>query len=533
MVFAQDHISKAHDLLLEWEKSHPQLRLIILPLRTWLASQKLCIVRGKQLSNPSDPSSDQVIEALLNSIQSVLSVVPAEDQFPISNQDNYLKDTSASLTRIGDLLRVDSKVALMNSLIGKLAGCPPEEVKRSISRLLPFLQRYTLLVREQLTCLARWVNSLFKLQLTACSAILNIATNGFCKPPDGEELGEGSTEDGSGAGGVGLGEGGGDENVSKEIEDVSQVEGLKDESGESIRREEGGGNDNDAIEIGDDFQGELENIPESGSEGERPTDEDEEGLEETLGDLDVGDPNTVDEKLWGDETGPQDDGDQSKACKDHSSKPGATSEVVAKENEHSKDDHPSREKPNDLETEGEDSNELKDEVISRDEADENNGEDAGDNGAELKDSIQDSDTLDLPDGLEMDEDSMQQEAGEEVDDDMLGDDTDITTDLPKCDNGTQPPEMSPHPIDDTTNGESLDDQRQEGDGTDTELADPHPEEDISMQPDLRSGPETSNEAGRDSPLSSNIREDPSESQSGGAQGTKAVGMSEETKSDNV
>lgn len=540
---AQQHIANTQNLFLEWEKSLPQFRLIILPLRNWLASQMLSIPDGYRPSNQSDPGSGQVIEALLKSIQSVLSVLPVEDQFPVASQDNYLKNAASSLIKVGDLLRVDSKVALLNSWVERLAGYPPEEIKQNVSRILPFVQRYTLLVEEQLACMARWVNSLFRLQFAACSVMLNIATNGFCKPPDLEEPGDESAEDESGAGGVGFGEGVGNENVSKEIEDEGQVEGLKDEGGESNRRDEIKENDDDAVEMGDDFQGELENISENGSEEERPTDEEEEGPEETLGDLDVGDPDTVDEKLWGDEARPQDDSKQDKASKDkaskdQSNKPSADSEVVAKENEHPKGGYPPEKKPDDRNTGDEGSNpELDGENMPGEEADEDSEEDApGASGAALDDFVQDSDILDLPDNLEMDEDITRQDVSEDVDDDMHGDDPDGTTRSLHGDDEIEresSPEQPSQTKDDINNGESVDDQRQEGEEMDTGLEDSLPEGDVNMQPDIRPGDETGNEAVPDYSLDSNVREDSSERPSKGDRGAKAASISEEARKDDA
>jgi len=529
VVLAQRHITDAQNLLSEWEKGYPQLRLIISPLRDWLASQILHTLPGNQLSDSSDPGSDQVIEALLKSIQSVHSVIPEENQFLIPSQDLYLKDTSYSLIRIGDLLHVDSRVAFMHSLIYRLAECPLEEIKKSVLRLLPFIQRYTLLVEEHLLCMARWVNSLFKLQLTACSVVLNIATNGFCKPPDGEESGEGGTKDESGPAGVGFGEGEGKESVNKEIEDESQVEGLRDESGESQeKRDEGEEDGDDAIEVGDDFQGELESIPESGSEEEQPTNEDEEGPEETLGALDVGDPDAIDEKLWGDETGTQDDDKQGKTSEGQPSKASANTEMVAKENERPKDDHYSPEKNHD-------DWETRDEAMPGDDAEEDSGEEApGDSGAPLDDFVQDSDVLDLPDGLEMDEDTMQQDPVEEVDEKMFGDEPD-PAEVPAGEDEPQP-EPSPgtsQPIDNTNNEESFDGQRQEGDKTEAGEDDFHPEEDVIMRPDVRAGDGTSNKDVPDSSLDSNFHEDFSEHPSGSAMGAKAAGMSEEARGDEM
>jgi midasin len=531
VAFAQQQITNAQNLFIEYEQSFPQFRLIILPLRNWLASQILCIPRENQPSNQSDPGSDEVIEALLKSIQSILSAIPVEEQLPSPSQDNYLKDTSLALIRVGNLLRVDSKVTLLNYWVERLVGCPQEEIKQNVSRLLPFIQRYTLLVDGQLACMARWVNGLFKLQFAACSVMLNIATNGFCKPSDGEESGDESPEHENSAGGVGFGEGAGNENVSKEVEDESQVEGLKDEGGESNRKknESGENDDDDAIEIGDDFQGDLEDIAENGSEEEPLTEEDEEDLEEKMANLDAGDPDSVDEKLWGDEAGPQDESKEGKRSEDQSDKPSADSEVAAKENERSKDNQLSKEKKSDDQnTVDESSNsEAKDEDMLGDEADEDNREAAVASGAALDDFVQDPETLDLPDGLEMNEDTAPQDVDDEVDDDMLG--ADGMTDSLNGDNEMQL-ENSPEPPsrrnDDIDNGATSDDQREEEE-TDTGLEDSYPEGDVNMQPDIRTSDETTNEPAPDHPSNANMREDTSESPSGGSRSAMATSTSEE------
>jgi midasin len=529
VAFAQQHITNAQNVFLGYEQSFPQFRLIILPLRNWLASQILCTPRENQPLNQSNPGSGEVIEALLKSIQSILSAIPVEDQSPSPSQDNYLKDTSLALIRVGDLLRVDSQVTLLNSWIERLVGCSPEDIKQNISRLLPFIQRYTLVVENQLACMARWVNSLFKLQFAACSVMLNIATNGFCKPPDGEEPGDESPEHENSAGGVGFGEGAGDENVSKEVEDESQVEGFKDEGGESNRKKDEE-TDDDAIEIGDDFQGDLEDIAENGSEDERCTEEDGDGLEEKLANLDAGDLNSVDEKLWGDEADPQDESKEGKRSKDQSDKPSDDSEVVAKDNELSKE-----KKSDDRNTVDESSNaEAKDEDMLGDEADEDNREDAAASSAALDDFVQDPETLDLPDGLEMGEDTAPQDVDEEVDDDMLC--ADGTIDSLNGDNEMQLENSSEPPSqrdDDINNGATSDDQRQEGGETDTGLEDSYPEGDINIQPDMRTGDETTNEPVPDHCSNTNMRDNTSESPSGGSRGAMATSTREEGRGDDT
>ena len=481
-----------------------------------------------------DLSTDQVIEELLKSIQSVLTVIPV-DLFLVPSQDNHIKDASWLHFRIYSVLRVDFKVALLNSLVEQLAGHPPETVKMNVARLLPFIQRYALLVREQVSGTAKWLHSLFKLELAACSVMLNIATNGFCKPPDDEDSGAAGrgSED---AGGVGFGEGTGNENVSKDVEDESQIEGLQNESGEADRKKDQD-KEGDAIEIDDDFQGELESLPDTGPEEERNVDEDEEDIEERLGDLDVGDPNTIDEKLWGegDDTGPQDDSRQGKTTDQQTTEPPTNSEVVAKENETSPSDNPSQEKRH--KEEGDDGNEAesKGEAAPEDQADEDKEEPSSSkDGAPLDDFVQNADTLDLPEDLNLEEDP-RQSVSENGGDDEVGDGLDPTSTSSKNNDEVQPdiaPEASPHPVDETTDVESLDGQRLEGSEGETG-PESYPEDDVCMQPDVQTGDGANVEAVPDSVLNPNIREDNFESQSQVAKGASGSSKNDEARDDHT
>ncbi|KAH9080394.1 midasin [Lactarius deliciosus] len=528
VISAQGHITNTQDVLLGWEMDHPQLKHIILPLRDWLVSQKLGGFPGNQVPNAMDLNTDQVIEELLKSIQSILSVIPT-NPFLVPNQDNYIKDASWLHSRIGSILRVDSKVALLNSLVEQLAGHPPEYVKTSVSRLLPFVQRYALLVGEHVSGTAKWLHGLFKLELTACSVMLNIAINGFCKPPDDDDSGVVGEDEG--ADGVGFGEGTGNENVSKDVEDESQVEGLQNESGEANRKT-GHDKEDNAIEIDDDFQGELENLPDTGPEDEEnDADEDEEDIEERLGDLDVGDPDTIDEKLWGDETRPQDDSRQGKADDQHTTEPPTNSEVAAKENETAPgDNHPQHNEESNEDNEVE----PKGEGAPEDQADEDNGEPSPvKDGAPLDDFVQNADPLDLPEDLNLEDDS-RQSVGEDVDDDGLGDSLDPTSTSSKDGDEAQPditPETTSHPVDETTDVESLDGQRMEGSEGEAEPS--YLDEDVSMQPDVQAGDGASVEAVPAGVLNSNTREDNFESQSEAAQGAKASSKNDEARYDHA
>ncbi|EED77198.1 predicted protein, partial [Postia placenta Mad-698-R] len=223
--------------------------------------------------------------------------------------------------------------------------------------------------------------------------MLTVAREGVCKPPDTDSAtggGEGTELE---ADGTGLGEGAGDRNVSKEIEDESQVEGLKDEGddtdGEAERAE-------DAIEMNEDMGGQLQDVPDAESEQQEDDSEEQndEDLDEQIGDLDAHDPSAVDEKLWGDETGPQDSQDGGKSNQDHSTTDGPSEMTEKDERSNKKDARPEQSdaapQPDAEDADGDEEEEM--------EQDGNHGED----GAPLDDYVQEANTLDLPEDMNLD-----------------------------------------------------------------------------------------------------------------------------------
>ena len=237
-----------------------------------------------------------------------------------------------------------------------------------------------------------------------------LSQQGFCQPPEGDDNDEGG-EGEADTGGVGVGDGSGIDDVSKEIEDESQIEGLQGDDIENKERE--GQHDNeDGIEMDDDFEGALGDIPDAGSENDAESDADNEAeLDETLGHLDEFDTSTVDEKMWGDEKGPEDSRDsEDQTNQDHSKKQGDASEVVGKEGKQSKEKEKQSEESEEFDLEGKDERS----------AEENEGNESNDpnvSGAPIDDQIPEANTLDLPDDIELGGDDVDMNDGSVVDDD--------------------------------------------------------------------------------------------------------------------
>lgn len=360
---------------------------------------------------------------------------------------------------------------------------PEDELQRRLVRILPFLDTYLELARVQLTNHCAWTKALFKLDYVICSVMHSVARDGFCKPP---EAGEGEADEAGleDAGGVGLGEGSGSENVSKDIQDESQVEGLQGEAGEDedVERAEEG----NALEMSEDIGGKMQDVEDAEEDEDEEEDKEEgEEPEEQVADLDAGDPSAVDEKLWGDESGPDEENkDQGKSADDHSTKQQENdSETVAKEDKERKSSRDKKDQQDQAAAQQEGNEaaqeeQAPDEGVGEEEMEE--GEQDQQAGAPLDDFVPDAETLDLPDDMDLGkDDGKEPDLNEDIE---MGDEEDA--------------EEEERPAD-----ELMPQDAEEEDGMDTEGDNPHamqedaaqagPTDDIvddaTAQPDLHAG----------------------------------------------
>ncbi|KAH9891844.1 midasin [Cubamyces lactineus] len=418
---ALDHVRTVAHLLRGWSEGPGVVALFAKPVLEWIEEQDAFshaqfehVQRVAAVDNSAD-----LIDRLLLCAQGILAVPPPppKDELDMDQtHDRFLRDYNRLIMQVTRALKLNEVSSLLTSVVNDAICTPTDELNTRLARILPFLDTYLELARVQLTNHCAWAKALFKLDYVVCSVMRTVAQDGFCKPPDaGEaEAGEGAMED---AGGVGIGEGTGKENVSKEIEDESQVEGLQGETGEDedVERAEEG----DALEMSEDIGGKMQDVEDAEGEDEDEEDdgESEEEPEEQLGDLDAADPSAVDEKLWGDETGPDDSKqDGGKSADDHSTRQ-KESETVAKEDEGRKEPK-EKQKEQALEEggEGQEGEEQAPEEVPQEEEEGAGGEQDQQGGAPLDDFVPEADTLDLPDDLDFGKDENKEaELDEDID----------------------------------------------------------------------------------------------------------------------
>ena len=390
-------------------RDHAFIYYFVSPVWSWIDAVQWPHFDPVNTRSSSDIMATQVgstINTMLIDVQEILKTAtsnePSEDP---TTKDRFLTRGLSQVMKCTQSLNLDTITTHLQQLLVTLSAAPHGEVSDAVGYTLPFLERYLVFVDTQLINHHRWTNALFKLTYISCSVVQRICTDGFCQPPaEGEEEEGGGKES---ADGVGMGEGIGKENVSEEIKEESQVEGLQDagEEGDAEREKDG---DEEAIEMSQDIGGEQEDI-DGQDEGEDGESEDEPELEDRAEDLDANDPHAVDEKLWGDEQGKEPKESDDKLEKDHSSRQQqGDPEVVANENE-------AKHKG---EKDGEDQAETAESEIPE-AAPEMDEAQPGAQGAPIEDRIDETETLDLPEDLQMGDDDIQK--GDQDDDDEMDD----------------------------------------------------------------------------------------------------------------
>jgi len=261
-------------------------------------------------------------------------------------------------------------------------------------------------LQHEMVCLEHTLASLFQ-QLFA---------KGFAKKQEEDTTGDGErgTED---CDGTGLGEGSGVKDISDELNDEEQIEGLKqDKEEEKNSDEKEESKPDEGVEMTNDFEGDLEDFKPPPDDETKDEDEKEDEKEEVDRDMgDVGDDGeTVDQKAWDKDEDNDDMKDQKDQKESNAPTDGPDDDVEIQAKEDPDDDGGS-----DKKNEG-DKKDEKAEKDGKDKPEEQEGEE-GDEGSEDGDEAEDGGDDDAKTGEEMeDQNSMEvrQEDDFELPEDM-------------------------------------------------------------------------------------------------------------------
>uniref|UniRef100_A0A8C1W639 Midasin n=1 Tax=Cyprinus carpio TaxID=7962 RepID=A0A8C1W639_CYPCA len=386
---------------------------------TW-KTHLLSIRQSQKRKRRSDPFSAEFSRQLEKTINMVLCAVQTLRESDSEVAEELLKPGHLSRLLEEDLSGDVSSLSLpeVNGVVTELLerlgshrdDCQPHQLQacRGVVRLEPMLCLYSELVRYYLAVLMGAHRTTGKLLSVLANVFTELAQKGFCLPQElmGGGDGEGATEFHDYEGG-GIGEGEGVKDVSDKIENEDQVEDTFQE-GQDKKEEEQNKQDikeeDNAIEMSEDFDGKMHD-----GENEEDSDkEEDEELDKKMGDLGDGQTDTLDERMWGDEEDDEDDVDSDKEEESGAGMDQGESELVAKDDntdagESNKDKNQDKDHLKEEEEKEKIHEQLDEREFDENEVDPYHGK---------QEKAGETEAMDLPDDLNLDEDGKDEEGGE-------------------------------------------------------------------------------------------------------------------------
>ncbi|KAJ1819886.1 AAA ATPase midasin, partial [Coemansia sp. RSA 2675] len=417
--------------------------------------------------------------AVMNSWQTIHR---AEQQFEAEHRAGELNSWGLApkeLLRRIDLMQVMARALHLPTMLGlcqrltQLAASPTVSRELVSGFVRPWINRYSLIVQHVVVLYATLHKTIVQFALTVTSVLTTVIVHGLGT----NDIYDSEDTDESNASGTGIGEGStaGAKNVSDEIEGEDQVEGVQGE--EPHNDNEDPGKNEDAIDMDNDFAGQLgdADLETDNDDSSDDSSDEENEMDEQMGDVDPTDPTALDDKLWDDEEEdePEDNKGEDSKVDSKASKKKEKSDIVAgddddKEEGDSSDSAGEQADGSEVnsgsdngsdEEEGSDGESAADE----DDLDDRVNKDTLDRMAEVEDA---GEQLEMPDDLDMGDDEE-----EEADDEDDGLDADMN-DLPE----DEPIEQKPDSMDED-NAEDAPENESKEDAVDGQNADERVDDD--------------------------------------------------------
>eukprot|EP01135_Chromosphaera_perkinsii_P003042 Nk52_evm24s233 gene=Nk52_evmTU24s233 len=408
----------------------------------------------------NDSAIEGSVDAVLISVQKLITEekhISSTCPIALDNEDipavsdlseGYLISLHETMMHYADILNIQTHCESVVQLLAAVANANGttdwEGIVLKLKIYHSLITKYAELADKAIFTFSAHHKSFCKLAYVLVNMFSELFENGFCTPKE-EQPTEMEDHKGENLSGTGVGEGQGEKDVTDEIENEDQIAGTEnEEKGEQPEKNDDKEKDKDAednaFEMTDDFDGELEDVEKKERENDDEHDdeeENEEDLDKKMGDLDQAKADVVDEKMWGEDEDDKDENpsENEKSEMDSSMKGMAEDDsLVADESTQEKKEKEREEKTDSEETKKDekktqDSDETKDDEKKNDGDDEDeidgeineqnveenlgfnfeettntNDEEKGDDNMELPEdmNLDDEDGEDEDDGLECD-----------------------------------------------------------------------------------------------------------------------------------
>eukprot|EP01080_Neovahlkampfia_damariscottae_P007220 gene7221-11536_t len=425
---------KVHSLIQKSEKLSKEFKNDLLSIEQNDSKQSGDIVNHDEFVNKFKEIYDQIIfrtKITIQNIKEKKSILDSSNEEEEEQQQQeegklgafklqkYFEETSKSL-------KLDDLNELISKLISLIVDFSNEDIYSNsrklvldncsllisnLSNLISYLYSTISIHSTSYIC---YQKSISKFEYILLNTFSTLFKEGFCVQEEtNEEGGEGEMEF---VEGTGMDEGDGVEDVSKEIQNEEQLLN-QDDLQKPEQSKDLSNNDDEGVEMENDFEAELYDDEENKDEKDEEEDEEGDELDDEMGEVDNEDDEVLDKKLWDDEK--NNDREEKSDQKDNKNAPQEESEIKAKDDEDDEDDQDDqdgdgkekKQKKDKPKEEREDSEEEIEEIEQEDFTDKFQGEQM--EGQEEKEQMEEH--FDLPEELEleMDEDDEIDEEGEE------------------------------------------------------------------------------------------------------------------------
>lgn len=379
-----------------WSQEYPVAEIVLDHIKPWanrkavasdVASHDLNERHEGALKNISSDIF-RAADALLAAMQQVEKSL--ETSLTSTEEPSWLVRQEKCLATALNALRIPEVSSNIQSVLDITIKTHNNENLRAVSALLttvlPLFQQHLSISQYAVSQYSRMHASSLKTLFSLSKIFVALGTQGFCTPAEkSNEKGDGDEKL---EGGTGLGEGEGAEDISKDIKDDEDLTELAQEPDENDKNQDIE-DEKDAVDMADeDMEGKMGDATEEKEDEGNEEEEEEDGdMDEQTGDVsDLGD-DAVDEKMW-DEGGADNDkdkeGDQKKGQKNEDE------QVAAQENATEE-----QKEQQDAEAASEDAEEEaaaeETEAVSKDEMEKTDPH------------LQESEKLDLPEDIGMDD----------------------------------------------------------------------------------------------------------------------------------
>ncbi|KAI4153338.1 MAG: hypothetical protein LQ340_002377 [Diploschistes diacapsis] len=261
-------------------------------------------MEGTERSNSTRVDERQIFDLVDRMLVGIQQLKKRYDELPLSSEESawavreeFAFDKATMSLCLGKMTaRIDQEI------LQKLASCASSDFEAACALctiILPIIKQYrntfSTLVKKRLAN----HKSLSSLARVLASSFNRLLKQGFCSPKEesNEESQSAEVEDG-----VGLGEGEGVENISKDIGDDEDLSELAQEHNPSENRKTDDAQDeDDAVDMqNEELEGDVADATGNSADENEEQDEgmEDEGGSDEVGSVDDLDPSALDEKLW-------------------------------------------------------------------------------------------------------------------------------------------------------------------------------------------------------------------------------------------